>query len=202
MLCSLVTLFSALSGPWLSPTPVEPLTVPASFIWRTQRVERPHRTDRGRGDEFAEKASCRKFVTQFYAWYVAHSKNGDPLRTALRRWEPNFSSELIQRLKEDRMAAAKSRGEIVGLDFDPVLNSQDQPDKYVTGKVTRTGRLFQVDLFSVDSGKRSDGPAVTPELRHERGHWVFTNFFYRIDGKTDDLLSILKQLKADRKKGR
>jgi hypothetical protein len=109
---------------------------------------------------------------------------------------------LIRRLNEDAQAAAKSPGEIVGLDFDPVLNSQDFAEKYVPGKVTRNGRRFLVEVFSVSAGKRSEIPAVTPELRHEGGRWVFTNFVYKVDGKTDDLLSLLRQLKRARTPGK
>jgi len=45
-------------------------------------------------------------------------------------------------------------------------------------------------------------PSVTPELRHEHGQWVFANFLYKSEGKSDDLLSILAKLKADRMKGK
>lgn len=198
---SLVCLCFAMLGPLPGFAPSNSLIVSAA-IGRTQRGEGKPASGRAQGEPTVEQASCRKFVGEFYAWYAAHDKNGDPLRAALRRWKPNFSPELVRRLKEDARAAAKSPNEIVGLDFDPVLDTQDPAERYVPGKVTRRGRQFLVDVHSIASGKRSEVPAVTPELTHEHGRWIFTNFRYTVDGKTDDLLSILSRIKADRSKRR
>lgn len=198
---SLMVLCFVMLGPWLHLSPSDPRIVPAGLMSRTHIGESRYSSNQRPVNDAAEKASCRKFVGEFYTWYLAQGKNGDPLRVALRRKKTNFSGEVIRRLNEDAAAGAKSPNEIVGLDFDPVLNSQDFAEKYVPGKVTQKGRLFLVEVFSVYSGKRSDVPAVLPELRHEGGRWVFTNFVYKHDGKTDDLLRLLKQMKADRKKG-
>jgi len=197
MVCYVVTLWLAILVSWLSLSPSDSLLAPASLIGRIQAGESRNHSNR---TDSAEKASCRKFVGEFYAWYVARTKNGDPLRVALRRKKANFSRELLLRLHEDAVTAAKSPGEIVGLDFDPVLSTQDPAGKYIPGKVTQKGSQFLVEVFSVYTGKRSEVPAVIPELRHAGGQWVFVNFLYKSDGKTDDLLSILRRLKADRKK--
>ncbi len=149
----------------------------------------------------AESAACSKFVGEFYIWYLAHGKNADPLRAALKSKKANFSGELVKALNEDYKAAAKSPGEIVGLDFDPVLNSQDPWEKYVPGKVAKKGNHYLVEVFGVNNGKRSPEADVIPKLQKVGSKWVFTNFLYKHAGKTDDLLSILKQLKAERKKG-
>jgi hypothetical protein len=196
---SLMVLCFAMLGPWLRFSSTNSLIAPTSLIGRTPIGESKPYADRGSVDDPTEKASCRKFVGEFYTWYVAQGKNGDPLRVALKRKKANFSREVIRRLNEDAEAAAKSPNEIVGLDFDPVLDSQDFAEKYVPGKVTQKGQRYLVEVFSVYAGKRSEVPAVIPELRHERGRWVFTNFGYKFDGKTDDLLSLLKRLKARRK---
>src|SRR5947208_1005082 len=94
-----------------------------------------------------QKTSCRRFVGEFYAWYLAHS-NGDVLSKAIKQKRANFSRELLRALEEDRKAAEKSPNEIVGLDFDPVLNSQDFAEKYVPGKVTQKGDRFFVEVHS------------------------------------------------------
>lgn len=111
-----------------------------------------------------------------------------------------FSAELRKRLKEDADASAKSPGEIVGLDFDPFANCQDSPSRYVAAKVSSVGKSYLVDVYSIDGGKRSAQPAVTPELVRENGKWVFVNFHY---GKTnipenENLLSVLKALAESR----
>src|SRR5690242_14170730 len=66
---------------------------------------------RGSAGDSAENASCRKFVADFYVWYVAQSKNRDPLQVALKRKRAYFSRDLIRALNEDAAAAAKSPGE-------------------------------------------------------------------------------------------
>lgn len=169
-------------------------------ICRTWTGGSSYRSYRVKAGASAEEASCRRFVGEFYAWYVAQSKHGEPLLAALRRRKSNFSPELIRRLSEDREAAARNPNEIVGLDFDPVLNAQDFASRYLTGRVTHTGRRYRVEVYGVWSGKRTEIPEVTPELRREGGRWVFTNFLYRQDKKSDDLLSLLTRLKTDRQK--
>jgi hypothetical protein len=174
---------------------------PSSALFHQTKATVRHAT-RGSAADSAEKASCRNFVGDFYVWYVAQSKHGEPLKAALKQKRANFSRELIRALNEDAKAAAKSPGEIVGLDFDPILNSQDFAEKYVPGSVSQRSNRFTVEVFGFYDGKKSDKPSVIPELRHEAGRWVFTNFLYKNDGKVDDLLSVLMQLKAERKKGR
>ncbi len=149
----------------------------------------------------SDSKSCQKFVGDFYSWYVAQAKSGDPLRVALKKKQGTFSKELVLRLNEDYAAAAKSPGEVVGLDFDPLLNSQDFADKYVAAKVTKKGTRYLVEVFAVSGGKRDAKPAVVPELVLQGKQWVFTNFLYPDGTKTENLLSILKQLKAARDKG-
>lgn len=146
--------------------------------------------------------SCLTFVGDFYAWYLVQGKSADPLRVALKKKQANFSKELVLRLNEDYKASAKSPDEIVGLDFDPVLNSQDFAEKYVASRVTKKGARYWVEVFAVYDGKRERHPAVIPELRRQGSRWVFTNFLYKDGSKTDDLLSILKKLAAERKKRR
>ncbi len=190
----------AMLGLWLGLSPAPARVEPVHLTRRTEAGEsRYHRSPR-RGGDSAESTSCRTFVSRFYAWYRAQSKNGGSLPAALRRKRANFSPELVRGLEEDAAAAARSPNEIVGLDSDPVLNAQDYADRYVVGKVTHRGSRFLVEVFGVSAGKRNREPDVIPVLRHEGGRWVFTNFLYRADGKSDDLLSLLKQLKADREK--
>jgi hypothetical protein len=202
MICSAVYLWVAFLGPVPNLSLSSSTVLPGNLIVLAQSAGTRNDSTRRNAKDSAETASCRKFVGEFYAWYLARGKNTDPLRVALRRKRANFSPELIRRLNEDYGAAAKSPNEIVGLDGDPVLNSQDFADKYITGSVAQKDNRFLVDVFSITAGKRSEIPAVTPELRHQNGLWVFTNFHYKIDGKSDDLLSLLKRLKADRKKHR
>src|SRR5689334_22882294 len=47
-----------------------------------------------------QKESCRKFVGEFYVWYLKHS-NGGPLDKAIKLKKANFSPQLLRALEED-----------------------------------------------------------------------------------------------------
>jgi hypothetical protein len=198
MICPLVYLCFAMLYPSLSHSRIALVNVPANLVGAIQVRKSKHGSTAAPAANSAEAAACRKFVGGFYAWYLAHGRSRDPLAAALRQKRASFSLALVRGLNEDARAAARSPSEIVGLDFDPVLNSQDFAERYSPGRVTQKGSRFLVDVFSVYVGKRSEEPAVTAELRRERGRWIFTNFLYRNEGKTDDLLSVLRRLKAER----
>jgi Protein of unknown function (DUF3828) len=149
-----------------------------------------------------DSASCRAFVQKFYDWYVAKSNAptsvSSTLETALKARSGDFSPELCKRIKEDNAAAAKSPGEIVGLDFDPILNTQESATPYKADKVSVKGSSFLIDVYSIEGGKKSAQPVVQPELSHSNGAWQFVNFHYKVDKKDDDLLNILKALRQER----
>lgn len=145
--------------------------------------------------------SVRKFVQGFYDWYVptALSSGSVPApKMALRVKGRCFSPELERKLREDSEAQAKAKGEIVGLDFDPFLYSQDEPAmRYRAGKVLSKGKSYLVVVHGVFSGNPDETLTVTAEVARKNGQWYFANFLYP-DGHT--LLGVLKALKADRDK--
>lgn len=146
--------------------------------------------------------SARNFVRQFYDWYVpvANKDNPGPASdVALKYKSYVFSPVLFRALKEDSEASAKAKGDLVGLDFDPFLYSQDPDDRYGVGNATRDGGSYRVEVFGISSGKRRETPQVVAEVARRNGRWVFLNFYY-VDsgGKSGDLLSELRQLAKDR----
>ena len=146
------------------------------------------------------KASVCKFAEEFYAWYVpiARADNPDPAwELALKSKKDVFDRPLAQAIKEDLDAQAKFPGEIVGIDFDPFLYTQDPAKRYTIGKVSQKGERYLVEIHGNRNGKKIDGNALTAEIAKKGGRWVFTNFYY---SKGKDLLSILRSLKVDRQK--
>jgi hypothetical protein len=149
------------------------------------------------------RESCRTFVQAFYDWYlheVLKSNGRPPSDLALRYKKGAFDSELIRQLRQDYETASKVPDEIVGLDFDPFLNTQDPADHYLVGNIVRKGGSYWAEVFGLVSGKKSDKPDVVAELVFNTGGWVFVNFHY---GKSPDssdmnLLSILKSLREER----
>ena len=90
----------------------------------------------------------------------------------------------------------------MGLDFDPFLNAQDPSEHYVLRDVSVKDGRCSVEVYSVTSGKKSAKKFVIPELMFKSGQWVFMNFHYGKSKRAEDenLLSILKTLRADRQK--
>lgn len=135
--------------------------------------------------------SPREFVQEFYKWYVPEALNSKVTRAwdvALKRKSAAFSHELAQLLRKDSAAQAKCE-ELVGIDFDPFLNTQDPASGYEVGEIKHNDKHYRADIYSVESGKRSEKSRVTADIVESEGHWVFVNFFYS-DG--DNLLKILK----------
>ena len=145
-----------------------------------------------------DAADARRFTQAFYDWYV-------PLDTGLQRptWatvgahRPHpFSPELLRALKDDEQAQDKDPGYIVGLDFDPVVASQDPCERYVVGDAVRSGSGYRVNVHSVCQGKRSSTPDVVVELVPHAASWSIVNLHYpQFHG---DLIEILRQLAKDR----
>jgi hypothetical protein len=92
----------------------------------------------------------------------------------------------------------------VGIDFDPILNSQDPCKRYEVGKITRKGDNYWVEVYGVCSGKKSEKPDVIPELARIGGKWLFVNFHYENlmeeYPQSGDLLAKLKILREERQK--
>ena len=146
--------------------------------------------------------SCRKFVQQFYDWYLPKARPAKVRASDLVLKEKSsvLSRELARRLKQDSDAQDKADGELVGLDFDPFLNTQDPGfEKCVAGNAVCQTASCRVKVTCNFPGQHADKSELTPELQFTNGQWVFVNFHYTVDGKAYDLLTMLKQLSADRK---
>jgi len=158
-------------------------------------------------DQAATADSARDFVQQFYRWYVplALGNHHEPsANIALRSKKTDFSPELAQALQHDFDAQAKVKDDIVGLDFDPFLNTQDSCARFELGRVTQVKTGYRVEVFGICAGKKSTVADVAPELTWANGHWEFVNFYYpnqmKDDPKNANLLAQLKMLEELRQK--
>jgi len=147
----------------------------------------------------AEDLAVLKFVQGFYDWYTPvalgeHSVPADVL--ALKSRRSDFTVKLARALAADEAAQAKASGEIVGLDFDPFLNSQDPDKRYQVGKIMHTGQRFLVEIHGVVDGKAVAKPEVVADVVRVGGKYRFENFLYPENG--GNLLSVLKTLAAER----
>ncbi len=151
-----------------------------------------------------ESASCRRFVQQYYDWYVPLIQKMRDERTsdvALRRKAEVFNPDLLRALKADSEAAARAKGEIDGLDFDPFAGDQDPADHYEARRVTCRDNKCSVEVWRAsptDTAAKPGKPDVVAELALDRGHWQFVNFRY--PQVNADLVSVLARLREERRK--
>src|SRR5258706_1243821 len=145
-----------------------------------------------------EPDGLRTFVQEFYRWYVPMALKDSKVpafEIAIKQRPAAFSAGLFKALKEDSEAQVKSPEDIVGIDWDPFLNSQDPDKHYEIGRIVRQGEIYRANVHRVRSGKPIAKPSVIAEVGRENGHWVFLDFS-TVDGR--GLLSALKSLRADR----
>ena len=144
----------------------------------------------------SDHASARAFVEGFYRWYVPQAL-GDSASAAwvlaLERRPTAFDGDLARLLRAESAAQARC-AELVGIDFDPFLDTQDPADAYVVGEISRQGRHYWAPIFALQSGKRSDKPDVRVELSEHNGRWFFVHFHY------PDGTNLLKLLRSPRPK--
>jgi hypothetical protein len=135
--------------------------------------------------------SARAFVSQFYNWYVpqALQDRAEPAwHVALKKKSEDFAPPLARLLRADWAAQDKCE-DLVGLDFDPFLNSQDPAQHYEVGEITREGSIYKAAIYSMQAGQRGSKPDVSASLKRSDGRWMFINFYYPDGG---DLVTILK----------
>jgi len=157
--------------------------------------------------EESQEQSCKKFVQAFYDGYIHDCWSDGPTdlcsgvvaRRPLKYKASVFGPELTRRLNEDAAAQEKAH-ELVGLDFDFIVNGQDINGRFEVREVTRKGDRYFADVYEMPEGENPSKPHVIPELAFDGQQWVFINFHYPDSPYPEDenLLSIMKMLREDR----
>jgi hypothetical protein len=135
--------------------------------------------------------SPNDFVEGFYSWYVPHNMSGDSIAEMgkhLGLIRSELSPQLAKLLEEDSAAQAKCQ-DLIGLDFDPFLYTQEPAKHYKVGPAVQTKAGYRANIYRLESGKRADKPDVLAEFTQRDGHWYFVNFYYP---GGSDLLANLK----------
>jgi len=150
------------------------------------------------GQQGNDRAMVRKMVDGFYQWYVPLMLKENPVpasNIAIKKKAALFSPKLIKALNEDYEAARQSPGEIVGIDWDPFLDTQDPENRYELGEMSEKNNRFYIKVHGVRDGKKQKEPTVSAVVVKENGKWVFEDFLSP-DGES--LLSALLALKKER----
>jgi len=139
-------------------------------------------------------ASATRFAQAFYDWYRAR---GDEFEGAVRDSPAAFEPSLLQAIKADLEAQARSPDEVVGLDWDPILNTQDPCDPYRVQGTTRRGDTVLVSVQGTCADREPQvGPDVIAEIGRDGGRWVFLDF--RHGGDAGSLRQDLLRLQEGR----
>lgn len=126
-------------------------------------------------------------VTALYRYHFAHKLRWD---LTLKNNRAAFDPALLALLDEADRKQAATPDEIVGLDFDPIVDAQDTPNGYRVGRTTREGADAIVTVAIRFGTEHYD---VRVRLAPSGGTWRITNLLYRQEG---DLVSILKEILA------
>ena len=139
--------------------------------------------------------SAAAFAQHFYDWYVRDTMAG--FEAVVRDSGALFAPELLSALREDLAASAAHPDEIVGLDWDPFVASQDPCPVYLVGHPTeRDGRVLVPVTGKCGERPAGAGPDVIAELVRQGPAWAFSNFRHGSD--SGSVLSDLAQLKRER----
>jgi hypothetical protein len=147
-------------------------------------------------------ADAERAVAQFYQWYVPLARDSaEADMRAVRERSAFFPASLVAALRADSLATAQSPDDVVGLDGDPFLNSQDPCKRYAPiGTVQRDTQFFVAVRGSGGCASHAT-PDVTVEVTPVNGHPVFTNFIYSSKPR-DNLVSMLSDLAGARRSPR
>jgi len=144
-------------------------------------------------------SDAQRAVAEFYAWYSPLANDSvDAAMRAVRDRSTLFPQSLVKALRDDSLASAQSTDEVVGLDGDPFLNSQDPCDKYSpTATTSRAGKFF-VDVQGAGGCSAHSEADVIVEVTPVKGRPVFTNFTYSPAAR-DNLVALLADRAAARR---
>lgn len=155
--------------------PTEPYHDGAAQAARVERVEHPLVFT-----DWPPPKSVRDYVQGFYDWYAKRVSSDDTNKSwmdmlKLARWD--LSDDLSKLLEQDAAAQAHCN-EIIGIDFDPFLLTQDPATSYVVGEIEQKGRHFMVSVYRVERGQRDKTPDMIAEIaRRSDGRWYFVDFY-------------------------
>jgi hypothetical protein len=144
--------------------------------------------------------TCETFLKEFYGWYLTKSRTTPPhgvwpLEITLKSNPPILSAGLTRGINAVDAEANKSQD--AGLDFDPVLNTQDSggpaDPPYLIRDVKVNAGVCRADVYYQSTDGKTE-KIVVPELHAQNDRWIFTNFHYPNfpSDPNSNLVSIIK----------
>jgi hypothetical protein len=123
-------------------------------------------------------------VTALYRDHFAHEQSWDE---TFKRNRAQFDPAFLALIDEVNRKQAATPDEIVGLDFDPLTNAQEEASEYQVKDLTREG---DGAIVSVSVRHGTERRQVRVRLVPAGARWLVTNILY----DEGDLVAILKDL--------
>lgn len=141
----------------------------------------------------ATDSAATEFVSSFYRAYWPRAHAGLAAFDSVLTTSPTlFAPDLRIALQRDAAARAAARSAVAGIDWDPVMGSQDPCPDFRIGHATRTGSRVRVAIHAVCAERHGSEIPVTAEVAYAGTSWAFTNFIYA--PPAGDLLQALRTL--------
>lgn len=125
--------------------------------------------------------------------YADHFAHGQRWPQTYERQRALFAPELAALLNADLRAAAEKPDEIVGLDFDPLTDAQDDRERYEVGAAVANRSMTRAGV-PVTFRNEGENRVVRFDLTYTGRAWRIANIRY----PHGNLVSILRRLAADR----
>lgn len=125
--------------------------------------------------------SVREFVAEFYHWYMLQASTASSDRlwySVLDHRASVLDDDLRTAMLRDREEQRAARGELVGLESDPFLNSQDPCATYSVTGVVRDGQRFRVEIRPECGTAREAQAPFHAVVARSDGAWVFVDVEY------------------------
>lgn len=167
------------------------MAVAAAAVLACGRAAKPEQPEQRAKPAQPAQPDPSAVVSALYQDHFAHEQN---FAETYKRQRALFAPDLAALIDADDSASAANPDEIVGLDFDPLTDAQDTMTGFEVGAATRDGADAVVPVALRMDAERSE---VRVRLAQIGGAWRITNLHYRESG---DLVSLLRQLAADRRK--
>jgi hypothetical protein len=123
-------------------------------------------------------------VRALYRAHFAHKQRWD---LTIKQNRKMFEPELLALLDESERKQAANPDEVVGLDFDPITDSQEIASSYRIGATTRDGADAIVAVRVVIA--KTDARTIRYRLSPAGGTWRVANILY----ESGDLVSFLRE---------
>lgn len=140
----------------------------------------------------AHEAKVRKFVTDFYHWYLyATNVERSDWEIVYRERASCLDKPLLAALQEEDDVAMPFHGEYRGIRFDPFTHSDDPGLKFVIKEIKEMDHEFQVKIYFPNLIRKTPGAEIIAKIARSDGNLVFTNFFY---SDNSNLMAELKKI--------